>query len=97
MKTIKSEGRGGKRAGSGRKLGAATKKTREIADRAAQEGETPLEYMLRIMRDEDADLAMRFDAAKSAAPYIHPRLATVDAKVKGDMGLTVEIVRFGAA
>lgn len=53
--------------------------------------------MLRIMRDEDADLAMRFDAAKSAAPYIHPRLATVDAKVKGDMGLTVEIVRFGAA
>jgi hypothetical protein len=36
-------GRGGKRPGSGRKKGSATKKTREIADRAAAEGITPLE------------------------------------------------------
>lgn len=37
---------GGKRAGAGRKTGAVTKKTREIAERAAAEGVTPLEIML---------------------------------------------------
>jgi hypothetical protein len=41
---------GGKRIGSGRKLGAATRKTREIADKAAAEGITPLEVHLSNMR-----------------------------------------------
>jgi hypothetical protein len=34
--------RGGKRAGAGRKPGSLTKKTREIAERAAADGITPL-------------------------------------------------------
>lgn len=86
----KSNGRGGKRAGAGRKVGSTTKKTREIADRAMADGITPLEFMLQIMRNEPsgiedarvlADLqAMRFEAAKAAAPYIHPRLSSVDVK-----------------
>ena len=82
--------RGGKREGAGRKAGSASAKTREIADKAASEGITPLEYMLQIMRtdlaeDEDATLAqkvasitLRFEAAKAAAPYIHPRLAAIE-------------------
>lgn len=41
---------GGKRPNSGRPLGAASKKTREIADKAAEEGITPLEVMLDNMR-----------------------------------------------
>lgn len=80
-------GRGGKRPGSGRKKGSATKKTREIADRAAEEGLTPLEYMLNVMRRttvhedpkvEIAREALAFEAAKAAAPYMHPRLAAVE-------------------
>ena len=39
----------GERRG-GRQQGAANIKTREIADKAAQEGITPLEYMLSVMR-----------------------------------------------
>lgn len=84
----KSSGRGGRRAGSGRKAGSATKKTREIADRAADEGITPLEFMLNVMRSDVPDglegnsllqaMAMRFEAAKAAAPYMHPRLAAVE-------------------
>jgi hypothetical protein len=79
--------RGGARAGAGRKKGAATKRTREIADKAMAEGVTPLEYMLKIMRESSdhvdpkvqvAREAMRFEAAKAAAPYIHPRLAAVE-------------------
>jgi hypothetical protein len=41
---------GGKREGAGRKLGAVTKRTREIADRALAEGKSPLEVMLDNMR-----------------------------------------------
>lgn len=86
-KSNQSNGRGGKRQGAGRKPGSATKRTREIADRAAEEGITPLEYMLKIMRDESqhedervqiARDALRFEAAKAAAPYMHPRLAAVE-------------------
>lgn len=84
---VKSPGRGGARKGAGRKPGSATKKTREIADACAAEGITPLEYMLQVMRapsdHEDPKIqvareAMRFEAAKAAAPYMHPRLAAVE-------------------
>jgi len=42
--------RGGYRPGSGRKPSGLTTKTREIAERAIGEGETPLEVMLNNMR-----------------------------------------------
>lgn len=82
-----ASGRGGRRPGAGRKKGSATKKTREIADRAAEEGLTPLEFMLQMMRrptdHEDPKIqalreSMAFEAAKAAAPYVHPRLAAVE-------------------
>jgi hypothetical protein len=44
----------------------------------AASGETPLEYMLRIMRDEAAESTRRDDMAKTAAPYLHPRLSSVE-------------------
>lgn len=72
--------RGGKRPNAGRKPGAATRKTREIANRAASEGLTPLEYLLSIVRDEGADESARRDAAKAAAPYLHARLSSVDVR-----------------
>jgi hypothetical protein len=81
---------GGARPGSGRKPGSANTKTREIADRAANDGLTPLEFMLEIMRDTSAESGVRFEAAKAAAPYIHPRLSAMDARVEG--GLRIEIV-----
>jgi hypothetical protein len=40
-------------------------------------GPTPLDYMLQLMRDESLEPAKRLDAAKAAAPYVHPRLASV--------------------
>ena len=76
---------GGARNGSGRKAGAATVKTREVADRAAAEGLTPLDYLLSIVRDDLKDEAKRIDCAKAAAPYVHARLSNVDANVKGDL------------
>lgn len=71
-------GRGGARPGAGRKPGSANKKSQEIAAKLMAEGLTPLEYMLRVMRDEKEDAARRMDAAKSAAPYMHPKLAPLE-------------------
>jgi hypothetical protein len=85
--------RGGKRPGAGRPKGAATKRTREIADRTVADGETPLEYMLRVMRDATAEPSRRDDMAKAAAPYIHARLSAVVATVGGDLTLRELILR----
>jgi hypothetical protein len=63
-------------------------------------GITPLEFMLNIMRTEpDSDiedsrilqalLEMRFEAAKAAAPYIHPKLAAVE--LSGGVGVDLSI------
>lgn len=81
--------RGGARPGAGRKQGAATKRTREVADKAAAEGITPLEYMLGVMRDEEQTDAVRLDAAKSAAPFVHPKLSSIEAKLDGDIKTTI--------
>jgi hypothetical protein len=70
----KSNARGGKRSGAGRKAGAATKKTRVIADKAAAEGVTPLEVMLKTMvalmakADEIAKLPPDPDGKPAANP-----------------------------
>jgi hypothetical protein len=78
--------RGGRRSGAGRPKGAATKRTREIANRAAAEGVLPLDYMLAVLRDEAAEPSRRDDMARAAAPYLHPRLSSVDAQVTGEDG-----------
>lgn len=76
--------RGGARPGADRPVGAANKRTREIADAAMTSGLSPLEFMLNVLRDESRDQAERMDAAKSAAPYIHPRLTSIEADVTTD-------------
>jgi hypothetical protein len=39
---------------------------------------TPLEYLVSVYTDESNPLSVRLDAAKAAAPYVHPRLSTVE-------------------
>jgi hypothetical protein len=85
--------RGGKRPGAGRKPGSKTKKTMDIALAAAAAGETPLEYLLRVMRDPSLPDGQRMDAAKNAAPYCHSRLNAVTVKGDADGPLVVEIIR----
>jgi hypothetical protein len=70
--------RGGKRAGAGRKAGTANKSNEEARRKAAETGETPLEYMLRVMRDRSVDHDRRDKMAVAAAPYAHAKLASVE-------------------
>ena len=70
--------RGGSRQGAGRKRGTANKASaaRQAAVKAS--GLTPLDYMLSVLRDDKQDLATRLDAAYKAAPYVHPKLASIE-------------------
>lgn len=63
--------KGGARAGAGRKPGSVTQKTREIAAKATAEGITPLEVMLRAMREhvELADM-LRTQAIEAEAAVL---------------------------
>lgn len=126
-----ANGHGGKREGAGRKDGALTTKTREVAEKAIAEGKTPLQVMLdnmlhfqQVALDAEATLngltAEEFsgqiaadatpedqfkhllaqvkktagfrqlaqDAARDAAPYIHPKLANV--QHSGELKITHE-------
>ena len=86
----------------GIKTGGRQKGTRNRATTARQaeiaaSGETPLEFMLRVMRDTTMDWSQRADMAKAVAPYIHPKLASTEITGNADKPVqhkvTIEFVR----
>lgn len=82
-------GRGGPRPGAGRKAGSPNIATAARQAEVAASGETPLDYMLRVMRDEMADEKRRDDMAKAAAAYTHPKLSSIAATVEADLNTTI--------
>lgn len=77
-----ANGRGGARPGAGRKKGGRNRLTEEARQIAKKTGITPLEFLLEAMQDDSLPLDKRIDAAKAAAPYVHPKLSSVE--VSGD-------------
>ena len=73
--------RGGKREGAGRKKGSKQKIAKTYLTKsslvAAGDGEMPLQYMLRVMRDPLVDERRRDAMAQAAARFIHPTLSSV--------------------
>ena len=61
----------------GRPKGALDMRSRNIRQAIQAAGQTPLEFMLDIMRDKTEDMGRRLDAAKCAAPYCHARLQSI--------------------
>lgn len=70
--------RGGARLGAGRKKGQATKINAQARKKAIEGGITPLEYMLKVMRNPRADTERRDGMAKAAAPFVHAKLASME-------------------
>jgi hypothetical protein len=70
--------RGGARPGAGRPVGVPNKASLARQEAIAASGLTPLDYMLNVLRDDDAPRERRDWAAEKAAPYVHPRLAAVE-------------------
>lgn len=87
--------RGGSRPGAGRKKGSVAKHRKlanEATIRAVGDEMTPLEFLLGVMRNEQEDDGRRLDAAKAAAPFVHPKLAAVEHSGNQDAPVTFEII-----
>jgi len=82
------ERRGGRRKGTPNRASVAREK--EIA----ASGLTPLQYLTSVYRDEKAPRDMRIDAAAKAAPFVHPKLASIIHK--GDAKQPVAIATISA-
>jgi len=83
----------------GRQEGARNRATAEARAAAEATGVTPLNYMLSVMRDANADLRRRDAMAIAAAPYVHPKVSPVEAakveqpSLAEKYGIRVEFVR----
>lgn len=78
----------------GRKKGSINRATAAKSAEIAASGLTPLDYMLNILRDIKKDASVRLEAAKAAAPYVHPKLANIEIAGKDGGPLEVHVVRF---
>lgn len=77
--------RGGAREGAGRPAGSPNRATQEQREAVVASGLTPLDYMLTVLRDEAMPTERRDWAAEKAAPYVHAKLANVEAKVDANV------------
>ena len=94
-----SAGMGGKREGAGRRVGTSDRALRKfsvdqvMAAVGSGPETTPLAFLLSIInlpRDADVKLSERIQCAIAAAPYCHPRLASIEMKTENASVLRVE-------
>ncbi len=72
---------------NGRPKGVPNKVTLKREKEIKQSGLTPLDFMLQTLRADDASVEDRRWAAQNAAPYVHPKLSSVEAHVKGTINI----------
>ena len=88
------KGGGGARPGAGRKPKPEEEK-HTIASSGAQ---TPLEFLLGVMNDNEIEDRLRIDAAKTAAQYMHPKVGESGKKdEKQDAAKKAGAGKFGAS
>ena len=61
----------------GRKRGTPNRRTIAQQEIAAS-GLSPLEFLCAVYRDPKQSMTRRIEAARCAAPYIHPRISTTE-------------------
>ena len=66
-----------------RTKGALNKRTRVAmhdakSGKLLHGGESPVQFLLRVMKDAKRPIELRVDAAKAAAPFLHARLSHVE-------------------
>lgn len=83
--------RGGARTGAGRPKGGANKINDEARTKALATGISPLDYLLGVLRDDTKEQAVRIDAAKAAAPYVHARLQAIEHSGDKDKPVTISV------
>lgn len=87
--------RGGRREGAGRKPRPAGERRVTFSwDKVAQAIElspekTPLAHLLAFMQNESMKDTLRLQAAIAAAPYVHPKLSSVE--IKSDQAAPMKV------
>jgi len=81
----------GERRG-GRSKGTPNKATKIREELIAASNLTPLQYMLMVLESPEASDADRKWAAQNAAPYVHPRLSSIEANVKGTLDIRSKLL-----
>jgi hypothetical protein len=66
---------GGKRAGAGRKFGSLNKRHKVVVEDPT--ALLPIDWMLAVLRDPEAEQSRRDQMAVQAAPYLHAKLNAV--------------------
>ena len=80
--------RGGSRPGErrgGRKKGTPNKRTAErqaVLAAIKASGKDPISFFADLLRNEQAPLELRFQAAKELAPYTHPKLTSIESRMR---------------
>jgi hypothetical protein len=75
-----------RRKTGGRRAGTPNKRTAALRAAIAAllvPGTDPRTFFAAILRNEDAPLELRFAAAKALAPFVHPKLASIEARTGG--------------
>ncbi len=85
-----------KKGQGGRKRGSKNKTT-VAKEHAAKEGPnkslTPLQHMLKLMRDPKQPQEVRMEMAKAAAPYMHSRLQSTTVSNPEGGELVIRVIR----
>ena len=100
QKGIKMAGKLGMKGGGGSRPGAGRKpQPKEEKITIATSGkQTPLEFLLEVMNDNDVDDKLRLEAAKTAAQYCHHKKGEGGAKdEKQNAAKKAGAGKFGAA
>lgn len=74
------ERRGGREKGT---PNVATNERNQALAAIKASGTDPLTFFMDVLKSEDAPFDVRFAAAREAAPYMHPKLASVESRSGG--------------
>ena len=86
--------RGGRREGAGRPTGSVSQRGVRLSKQVLSNLElsnqiNPLQFLLAVMQDDRQKPNVRMQAAIAAAPYVHPKLASVE--LKGDEAQPLQV------
>src|SRR5215510_3616640 len=75
-----------RRKTGGRQKGTPNKRTVERQSAIAAikaSGKSPMAFFADLLGNEQAPLELRFQAAKELAPYVHPKLSSIESRAGG--------------
>ena len=90
---------GGRRRGSKNKIKPPQDVIRKVEAEAVASiatGESPLAYMLRVMRDPTVEDPRRDEMARAAAPYVHAKISPENTKTTESLHITLAHLVLGS-